>query len=83
MGSLCAELLKEGGELGEKSNPLFAEPMAWLSRQFAELGRTDGDALALQLMASLQGASLLAQSFHDPRLIEVEGARLKDWLTAL
>jgi len=83
MGSLCAELLKEGGFLGERSNALFAEPMAWLAAQFRMLGRTDADALALQLMASLQGVSLLARSFHDPRLIETEAARLKDWLAAL
>ncbi|MGN6159829.1 MAG: hypothetical protein ACTHNL_17175 [Devosia sp.] len=27
MGSLCAELLKDGGELAKRSNALFAEPM--------------------------------------------------------
>jgi len=83
MGSLCAELLKDRGALGEKSNALFAEPMAWLAGQFRQLGKKDGEGLALQLMASLQGVSLLAQSFRDPGLIEVEAKRLKDWLTAL
>jgi len=34
-------------------------------------------------MASLQGVSLLAQSFRDPRLIETGAARLTDWLAAL
>lgn len=83
MGSLCAELLKEGGLLGEKSNALFAEPMVWLAAQFRLLGRADDGALTLQLMASLQGVSLLAQSFRDPHLIELEAARLKGWLAAL
>jgi TetR/AcrR family transcriptional regulator, transcriptional repressor for nem operon len=83
MGSLCAELLKEGGALGAKSNALFAEPMAWLAVQFGAFGRSDGVALTLQLMASLQGVSLLAQSFRDPSLIEAEAARLKRWLAAL
>jgi AcrR family transcriptional regulator len=83
MGSLCAELLKDGGELGKQSNALFAEPIAWLAAQFGSLKRTDGAALALQLMASLQGVSLLAQSFRDPRLIETEAVRLKAWLAAL
>jgi AcrR family transcriptional regulator len=80
MGSLCAELLKDGGVLAGKSNALFAEPMAWIAGQFKCLGRTDHDALALQLMASLQGVSLLAQSFRDPRLIETESARLSAWV---
>jgi TetR/AcrR family transcriptional regulator, transcriptional repressor for nem operon len=83
MGSLCAELLKDGGALGERSNALFSEPMAWLAAQFRAIGQADGDGLALQLMASLQGVSLLAQSFRNPRLIETEAARLKDWLAAL
>lgn len=83
MGSLCAELLKDGGALGERSNALFAEPMDWLAGQFRLLGHDDGRALALQLMASLQGVSLLAQSFRDPALIEREAARLKSWLAGL
>lgn len=83
MGSLCAELLKDGGALGDRSNALFAEPMAWLAEQFRALGHSDGDGLALQLLASLQGVSLLAQSFRDPRLIEVEAKRLHDWLGTL
>jgi len=83
MGSLCAELLKDGGTLGSKSNALFAEPMRWLAEQFRALGRSDGHPLALQLMASLQGVSLLAQSFRDPHLIEMEAKRLYGWLAEL
>jgi TetR/AcrR family transcriptional repressor of nem operon len=83
IGSLCAELLKEGGTLGQKSNALFAEPLDWLAEQFRKLGQTDGHGLALQLMATLQGVSLLAQSFRDPGLIQTEALRLKAWLAAL
>lgn len=84
MGSLCAELLKEGGTLAEKSNALFAEPMTWMEQQFTALGKAD-DArnLALQLQSSLQGVSLLAQSYRDPTLIEIETRRLKRWLDEL
>jgi AcrR family transcriptional regulator len=83
MGSLCAELLKDGGALGRKSNALFSEPMDWLAKQFLAIGQPDGAALALQLMASLQGVSLLAQSFRDPALIETEAARLHAWVETL
>ncbi len=84
MGSLSAELLKAGGDLGTRSNRLFAEPMAYMADQFRALGH-DGaaDDLALQLQSSLQGASLLAQSFRDPRLLEREGRLLRDWLARL
>lgn len=83
MGSLCAELLKDGGGLGQMSNALFAEPMAWLARQFRALGKKNGTVLALQLMASLQGVSLLAQSFRDPTLIETEARRLRGWIETM
>lgn len=84
MGSLCAELLKDGGSLAEASNALFAEPMAWIERQFIALGkRKDAAALALQLQASLQGVSLLAQSFRNPELIEIEARRLMQWIEAM
>jgi TetR/AcrR family transcriptional regulator, transcriptional repressor for nem operon len=84
MGSLCAELLKDGGQLAKRSNVLFAEPMDWMARQFSALGHADAAPdLALQLQSSLQGASLLTQSFRDPTLLEREGRRLKSWIEAL
>lgn len=84
MGSLCAELLKEGGQLAERSNALFAKPMEWMEHQFSALGHADAAPdLALQLQSSLQGASLMTQSFRDPALLEREGRRLKSWIEAL
>ena len=84
MGSLCAELLKEGGELAERSNALFARPMAWMEQQFVALGHPDtASNLALQLQSSLQGASLMTQSFRDPTLLGREGARLVAWIETL
>ena len=84
MGSLSAELLKDGGELALRSRALFADPMAWMEDQFAEMGHSDeAEALALQLQSSLQGASLLAQSFGRADLLEREGRRLLGWLEDL
>lgn len=84
MGSLSAELLKDGGALAERSNALFAGPMAYMAEQFTQLGHADdADALALQLQSSLQGASLMSQSFRDPSLLQSEGARLLGWLESL
>jgi TetR/AcrR family transcriptional regulator, transcriptional repressor for nem operon len=84
MGSLSAELLKDGGELALRSRALFADPMAWMEDQFVEMGHSDeAEALALQLQSSLQGASLLAQSFGRADLLEREGRRLLGWLEDL
>ncbi len=81
MGSLSAELLKNGGPLAERANVLLGRPMEWMEEQFRQLGETKeaGD-LALQLQSSLQGASLLTQSLRNPSLLEREGARLKAWV---
>jgi TetR/AcrR family transcriptional regulator, transcriptional repressor for nem operon len=84
MGSLSAELLKDGGDLATRSNSLFAEPMAWMEAQFSALGLADqASDLTLQLQSALQGASLLTQSFRDPRLLAREGERLRAWIAGL
>lgn len=84
MGSLSAELLKDGGALAKRARPLLAEPMAWMVEQFAAMGRAaDAEDLALQLQSSLQGASLLAQSLGDAEPLRREGRRLLGWLQAL
>ena len=84
MGSLAAELLKDGGELARRARALMADPMAWMAEQFAAMGHeSDADDLALQLQSALQGASLLAQSFGEAEPLEREGRRLKAWIEGL
>jgi TetR/AcrR family transcriptional regulator, transcriptional repressor for nem operon len=84
MGSLTAELLKDGGELARRAKALMADPMAWMAAQFAAMGHeADADDLALQLQSALQGASLLAQSFGEPDPLVREGRRLLEWLKVL
>jgi TetR/AcrR family transcriptional regulator, transcriptional repressor for nem operon len=84
IGTLCAELGKDGGDLGKKAAPLLAEPLAWLETQFLALGKEiDSKGLAVHLLSALQGVSLLAHSVRDPRLVVLETSRLKDWIRAL
>ncbi|OEO31937.1 hypothetical protein VW23_013910 [Devosia insulae DS-56] len=84
MGSLSAEMMKEGGHLAELSRSLFATPLAWMEAQFRAMGcKDDAGDLALQLLASLQGAMLLTHSFHEPSILQREGARLIGWLEAI
>jgi TetR/AcrR family transcriptional repressor of nem operon len=83
-GSISAEFLKLGGELATRSKAMLAEPLAWMEAQFRQLGQGDkAFALAVHLQSTLRGVSLLAQSFGDPRLIEIEAEHLKDWLAAM
>ena len=84
MGSLAAELLKDGGDLAARAKALMADPMDWMAEEFAAMGReADADDLALQLQSALQGASLLAQSFGDAQPLVREGRRLLLWLETL
>ncbi len=84
VGTLCSELQKHGGAVAKKSRVLLAEALAWMETQFKALGKgTDSRGLAVHLLSATQGVSVLAHTFHDPRLIEIEAARLKEWIRAL
>lgn len=84
VGTLCSELQKEGGALAKKASQLFAVPMGWLEEQFKAIGKgAESKGLALQLMSSLQGVSLLANSFRNPEFVVLESARLKEWIQNL
>jgi AcrR family transcriptional regulator len=84
VGTLCSELQKYGGLVAKKSTILFAEALAWMETQFQALGKgTDSRELAVHLLSATQGAAVLAHTFHDPGMIEIEAARLKEWIRAL
>lgn len=84
MGSLTVDMVKDEGDLAARAKELLGNPMAWMAEQFALMGRaSEADALALQLQASLQGASLLAQGFGETGPLEREGRRLLEWLRNL
>ena len=84
VGTLCSELHKHGGAVAKKSTVLFAEALAWMEEQFKALGKDDDSrGLAVHLLSATQGVSVLAHTFHDPGMIEIEAARLKRWIRAL
>jgi AcrR family transcriptional regulator len=84
VGTLCSELQKHGGPTAKKSRVLFAEALAWMERQFRAMGKgAESRALAVHLLSATQGVSVLAHTFHDPGLIEMEAARLKQWIRTL
>ncbi|HKP97521.1 MAG TPA: TetR/AcrR family transcriptional regulator [Fibrobacteria bacterium] len=84
-GGLCLETNKIGGVAAERAAGAFRQSLAWLARQFRELGRKpkQAEADAGQVMGGLQGAILLANTFKDPEFMIREIGRLKEWLAAL
>ena len=84
VGTLCSELHKHGGPVAKKSTALLAEALDWMEAQFQELGQgVESRGLAVHLLSATQGVSVLAHTFHDPGMIEMEAARLKEWIRSL
>jgi TetR/AcrR family transcriptional regulator, transcriptional repressor for nem operon len=84
VGTLCSELQKYGGPVAKRSRVLFAEALAWMETQFRALDQgANSRGLAVHLLSATQGISVLAHTFHDPALIDMEAARLKQWIRLL
>ena len=84
VGTLCSELQKHGGPAAKKSRVLFATALSWMEAQFRAMGQgAESRGLAVHLLSATQGVSVLAHTFHDAGMIEMEAARLKKWIRAL
>lgn len=85
IGSLSTELRKSDGAAAAAASRLFTSMLEWLEQQFVALGRKkkDAAALALQLLAALEGATLVAHSVGRVELLEAEASRLIGWLETI
>ena len=84
IGTLCVELHKEPGPLAERASALFDGFLKWLETQFRSLGKgAESRELAFHIVSALQGASLLANTFHDTHQMTRECTRLKEWIRSL
>jgi AcrR family transcriptional regulator len=85
VGTLCTELHKEGGgALADQASQIFNELLAWLAFQFQALGKGEQSRdLAVHLLAAVEGATLLAQSFHTPEYLDREVDSLTQWIRSL
>lgn len=85
IGSLSAEFGKSDPDLALELSQVFQETLRWMQSKFEALGlaREDASARALQLLSSLEGASLLSNMFSSRDPILREGTRLLDWLAGI
>jgi hypothetical protein len=73
-----------GAGAAVESEVLFATALAWMEKQFRELGKgPESRRLAVHLLSATQGVSVLAHTFHDSKFIEMEAARLKKLIRGL
>jgi AcrR family transcriptional regulator len=82
-GSLCQELDKRDDDLRQSASNLMALPLDWVEKQFRLMGRRDARDLAVALVASYQGISLITNTFRDPELMLREAGRLERWVDSL
>lgn len=83
-GSLASELDKRDDGLEQALAKVMRVLLDWAEQQFRALGRTaDARELAVALIASYQGISLLTNTFRDPELMASEGRRLERWIDSL
>jgi AcrR family transcriptional regulator len=80
VGSLACELSKDHNELADQGAQMIREIVDWMERQFRELGRRDAPALAVTLLAGIQGAALLAHTLRDEELFHREIRRIRRWI---
>ena len=83
MGTLCSELSKQDDGLAREAAEVLALPIDWAQAQFREMGHNDARELATTLLAGVQGATLLANTFHDPQIMTHQTRRLEHWIDTL
>jgi AcrR family transcriptional regulator len=83
LGSLCSELDKRArnSDLGHAT--LMSLWIDWAEDQFRQMGRRDAHDLAVSLLASNQGSSLLANTLRDPTFHTRHARRLTRWIETL
>ncbi|MFF7754726.1 TetR/AcrR family transcriptional regulator [Streptomyces sp. NPDC007971] len=82
-GTLATELDKRDDGLDEAAATVMRALLDWVERQFAELGRSDARALAVELVGAYQGMSVLTNTLRDPGLMADQGRRLQSWIDGL
>lgn len=82
-GTLASELDKRDDGLDRAIATVMGRLLDWAEGQFRAMGRADARELAVALIAAYQGISLLTNTFRDPGLMAMEGARLERWIDSL
>ena len=80
--AVCS-LRDTGLRLDTDGAAVLARIIDWAEAQFLELGRRDARYLAHALIAGIQGAALLANTFRDPDILTRQTRHLERWIDSL
>jgi TetR/AcrR family transcriptional repressor of nem operon len=83
IGTLACEVDKRADGLDRTAAGVIGILVDWAERQFRSMGRADARDLAIALIASYQGISLITNTFREPELMLREGRRLERWIDSL
>lgn len=78
-GTLAQELGKGGGPLATEAGDLLRTQATWIATQYTSLGSSPAEAKkqALELVATMQGASLLTHALSDPTIMKRRFAEIE------
>lgn len=80
IGTLCSELAKDRQNHQEISRAVFAMLRQWLAKQFAAINCPDADNKAMDMLARMQGVTVMASTFSDRDFIYRSLSELQDWI---
>ena len=84
-GSLCQELGKHGGSIGDSAASLLKDMIGWTQSQFKLMGKSDEEShrLAEHFIANIQGMNLLTLTFKQPSFCQRQSQALLAWIDSL
>lgn len=80
IGSLCQELNKTNLPIRNNADELLVQHLKWLKKQFKDLGHSKPHDSATYFLSVIQGASLLANSLKDRKILSKQLVQLTRWL---
>ena len=82
IGTLCSELVKDEAGLQEVSRAVFLLMRQWLVEQFTALNSTDADNKAMDMLARMQGITVMASAFGDRTFMHRSLKDLHAWVNS-
>lgn len=83
IGTLSSELAKETDNSPELSRAVFSMIRKWLAAQFEALGLSAADDKAMDLLARMQGVTVMACAFDDHKFLQRSHSDIKAWINSL
>ncbi|MDH3342768.1 MAG: TetR/AcrR family transcriptional regulator [Gammaproteobacteria bacterium] len=82
IGTLCSELAKDEDSLQDVSRAVFSLMRKWLAKQFAALKCSNADEKAMDMLARMQGVTVMASAFNDRDFIHRSQVELQSWINS-